>query len=61
MGRKRKRRTGFQACMRSKLKGKRGRGAQRRFGAAARACSLRPRRKRKLGKSGWRRLLSGTF
>jgi hypothetical protein len=48
--RRKKRATGFQACMRGKLKGRRyrGRGAQQRaFGAAARSCARGRGRKRR--------------
>ena len=47
-------RTSFQRCMSQKLKGKRGRGAQTRFAAAARACSGKRGKRRKARRAiGW--------
>lgn len=45
--------TRFQRCMSQKLKGHRGRGQRSRFAAAARACSGKRRRTRKVRRAGW--------
>jgi hypothetical protein len=46
-------RTSFQRCMSSKLKGRKGRGAQTRFAAAARACSGKRGRRKARRAIGW--------